>query len=942
LKIKFTYQETFTMRTTLARSLAIILAGFLLSSAAGESAAQTTDQPPVKVKARMGVKKPASTEIDTADSVVKSGENAVMTPAPVPVGEPPKQPEQEPAKQEPPRIEAPPPESPAQASEPPQKGSEPAVGPKMPAGQPLKPGQKPPFPVKGVPPPAKKGEKPVLIEVSAHSDCTKNRQRGPFKLDFQKADILDIVKFISELTCKNFIIPDNLRQGKITIMSPLSVTVDEAYQAFLSALEVNKLTIVPSGRYLKLMGQRDSISATIPFYMEDGKFPVDDRMITKLIKLDYVDANTLTPTLKQLASKDGDIFTYAPTNTIIISDTGNNLFRLEQIIKQLDVPGSEEEIQLVQVNFATASQLAEKLTSIYDIKQGQKPAVTTVPPKVASAKGAESKGDERGEIRISKITADDRTNKLIVVGSPKSFKEILELIRKLDVPISGEGQVHVYYLDNADAEQLASTLGHLSQGAKSGGAAKAPPGAKGGSAQSAELFSGEVKVTADKSTNSLVIIASAGDYKNIVNVIRRLDVRRRQVFIESVIMEVTLTDTMDLGIAVSGGTALSANGTKFPLFGGTMLGGLNSVSTDLASLASMGGLISGVQGPPIDGVTLGSAKISIPSFGVVLRALQQNSNVNTLSTPNLLTTDNEDAEILVGQNIPYQSGFTSAVGGTSVNSFNPIVSIQRMDVALKLKVKPQINNSDYVKLNVEEEVSEVTAQDQLLGPTTSKRSAKTVIIARDQQTVAIGGLIKDNTTQTTYKVPFFGDIPVLGWLFRNKHSQVTKTNLIMFLTPYIIKDRDDFRKIFERKMKERQDFIQAFYGSSKLDYTVYVDYTKKRSPFSEINHIIDTEMLKAENEGPGIQGETVITPEGVVEPPAGKEQNPLVPGKQPEQRAVPPATLSPEQPGQPQAAPEPPPSEPRGMAPVIKPVVPAPENPVPKPPVSPEDRMDVQ
>ncbi|MBI5526527.1 MAG: type II secretion system secretin GspD [Deltaproteobacteria bacterium] len=764
------------------------------------------------------------------------------------------------------------------------------------AGKKAPPREKEPPP----PPPAEihGPSKAGITEVSPHSECLKAKGKGPFKLDFQKADIIDVVKFISELTCKNFIIPDNLRQGKITIISPQGVSVDEAYQAFLSALEVNKLTIVPTGRYLKLMGQRDSISSTIPTIIGDQKYPFDDRMVTKLVKLEYVDANTLTPTIKQLASKDGDVFTYQPTNTLIISDTGNNLFRLEQIIRQLDVPGGEEEIQLVQVNFALASQLAEKLIAIYDVKaQGAKPQAG--PPPKAAPGTPQPPGAEPAEVRVSKILSDDRTNKLIIIATPRSFKEILEVIKKLDVPVAGEGQVHVYYLDNADAEQLANTLAHLSQGAGPKPGTKVPPSQAGQKAgvQVADLFSGEVKITADRATNSLVVIANSNDFKSLVNVIRQLDIRRKQVFVEAVIMEVTLDKTKDFGFAFSGGMAGEYGGKQFPIFGGTMLGGLNSIMLDPASLAQLGGFMTGVQGPAVEGVQFGSSKISLPSFGAILRALQTNSDVNVLSTPHILTTDNEDAEILVGQNIPYQSGFTSSLGGvTGLSSFTPIVSIQRQDVALKMKLKPQINNSDYVRLNIDEEISEVAGTDPMLGPTTSKRSAKTVVVVRDQQTVAIGGLMRDNQAVGVSKVPFLGDIPIIGWLFRNKHSKVNKTNLLLFLTPYIIKDKDDFRKIFERKMKERQEFVQRFYGAVR-EYEIYIDFSKKHGPFDEINKTIEAEMQKAENEGPGVEGETVITPKGEVAPKA-----PAPPAPQPPKGEI-----------VPKAPPQPPPEPPKAV-----------------------------
>ncbi len=722
-----------------------------------------------------------------------------------------------------------------------------------------------------------KGEEKVEIsETTESGSCLKSKGKGPYKLDFNKADIIDIVKFISELTCKNFIIPDNLRQGKITIMSPEPVSAEEVYKAFLSALEVNKITIVPAGKYLKLMGQRESISSTIPTVVGDEKYPIDDRMVTKIIRVKNVDPNTLLPTLKQLASKDGDIFLYQPTSALIISDTGNNLHRLEKIMEELDRPGFVQEIHLYQLTYAVASQMAEKLTNIFDVKGGQSNApAPSFKPAQAQVKHQAPAGEKESDegTKISKIIADDRTNKLIIIATGKSFKDIVEVIKKLDVPVAGEGQVHVYYLQYADADQLANTLSQLAQGykgAKTSGPRPATP-APAAKGASAELFQGEIKITADKSTNSLLIIANQNDYKSLIKVIEKLDVRRRQVFVEAVIMEVSLDKRKSAGLAFNAGMGMEYDGQKFPVFAGTMLGGLNSLVLEPSSLAQLGGFVSGAQGPPVEGVELGgSTKISLPSFGVILRALQANSDVNVLSTPHILTTDNEDAEILVGQNIPYQAGFTSSLGGTNLTSWTPIVSIQRQDVALKMKIKPQINQSDYVKLHIEQEVSEVAGTDPVLGPTTTKRSAKTVVVVKDQQTVAIGGLMRDNQSVSISKVPILGDIPIIGWLFKNKDTKTTKTNLLLFLTPYIISDKEDFRRIFERKMRERKEFIERFYGAG-AEFDIYIDYNKKHGPFFEMNKKMNSELVKFENGGKGSDDEILITPDTDIENLKGHE-----------------------------------------------------------------------
>jgi general secretion pathway protein D len=293
---------------------------------------------------------------------------------------------------------------------------------------------------------------------------------------------------------------------------------------------------------------------------------------------------------------------------------------------------------------------------------------------------------------------------------------------------------------------------------------------------------------------------------------------------------------------------------------GSELGGLSSL-TGVSSLASLNGFLAGIQGPPIT-----ISGVSVPSFGIVLQALQSSSDVNVISTPHVIMTDNTEGEITVGQNVPFQAAYspatpTSTSTSTVVSSLNSLYApIQRQNVELKLHIKPQINQGDYVRLEVDEQTEEIASVDKTLGPTTSKRSAKTTVIAKDQETVVIGGLIQERLTRSVSKVPVLGSLPLLGWLFRNESTRKQKTNLLLFLTPYIIRDQSDVRRIFERKMAEREEFVRRFY-SGDAEQRRFIDYDHKPGPLSRIHRGVEEELGKIENGGSGTQGERLIKAE---------------------------------------------------------------------------------
>ncbi|HEY4730663.1 MAG TPA: type II secretion system secretin GspD, partial [Myxococcales bacterium] len=726
-------------------------------------------------------------------------------------------------------------------------------------------------------------------------------------MSFDKRDLTEVIQFVSQFTQRNFILPERV-SGKITILSNSPIPADDVWNVFVAALDANNWAVYPVGKYWKLVEKKQSSRANIPIFLEKGQEPPPtEQMVTKLFKLRYVEADQMRNVLNQFTSRDSD-FQIFPPDTLVISDLGLNMRRLEKLIEQLDQPGGSEEIHIVPVHYAGAQELAQKLTEIF---QAQAPSPRGgVPRQLGVAEPIVQPGQPlpmpqpgqsniaAGPVQIGKIIPEERTNKLIVIAGARSFSRVMELIRQLDVP-AGEGGVHVYYLENAKAEDVASTLQALAQGARhttgagTSGARPpgmpAPPPAAAAGPVSAELFSGEVKITADKNTNSLVVIASQSDYRNLVKVVQRLDIRRRQVFVEAVIMEVDLESDLNIGVSAHGGTVIKnvnfggAQGDA-PVVIGSEMGGLNSLG-GLASLGSLGGFLAGLQGPPI---TVPGLNITLPSFAILLNALQSSSDVNVISTPHVIMTDNTEGEITVGQNVPFQAGYapgglgsltsgSTTTGGTAAGALTGSLvglggigslyaPIQRQNVELRLRIKPQINESDYVRLDVDEQTEEIASNDPVLGPTTAKRSAKTTVVAKDQETVVIGGLIQERTIRGVKKVPVLGSLPVLGWLFRNETSKKTKTNLLLFLTPYIIRDQADYRRIFERKMAERAEFVKRFYGEDIVSEGA-IDYDRKPGPLSRVRRGTQQELNRYENGGPGGEDERVIRPAQRYAPP---------------------------------------------------------------------------
>jgi len=765
-------------------------------------------------------------------------------------------------------------------------------------------------------------------------------------------------------------------RGKISVIGPdngkVEVNADEFYAAFLSALDANNLAVVPYGKFSKIVEKPKAKQNNIPTITDAAsEYSTNEQMMTRLFKIRYVELDPLRNVVQQLVSPGGDSIPFQP-DTLIVNDLGANMHRIERIIEQLDTRSASDEMRVVQVRYALAADVSNTIQKLFEQKgrTGTRPATLPVPPSPAPPVGsppqpapaAATTGGAPAPATLTTLLADERTNKLIIVASPAANERIDGILREIDVPISGEGRINVYALNNATAEDIAATLQALAQGTANrprpgGGGTPGQPGytpptvqpaaqRAAGGVTATELFAGEVKISPDKATNSLVVVASQGDYRNLVRVIEKLDVPRRQVFVEAVLMEVDMDRETDFGIALHQGFTLNTPQGQAVGILGTKYSGSVPPSFSLTNLASFGGFLAGLQGPTIP--ALEKLGLSIPAFGIVLHALQTSAGVNVLSTPHLLTSDNEEAEITVGQNVPFQAGFApqnlpgvaaSSVPSTATASLGTALGglgayyapINRQNVELKLQIKPQINASDYIRMVINESAEEIVSNDPVLGPTLAKRTAKTTVVAKDQETVVIGGIMQDRSLENTSKVPVLGDIPVLGVLFRETTKRSMKTNLLLFLTPYIIRDASDFRRIFERKMQERQRFVEEFYGEVPR-YDVAVDFTRKAGPLGKMNQA--SIQAQKQEQGLGGPGDQLIRPAGgmpISAPPAPSGPPPPPPP------SLPPGTLAPP-PGDPSGGMVAPPAEPGGTE--VRPPPPSTQVPEVQPP--PQEKLQVQ
>lgn len=581
-------------------------------------------------------------------------------------------------------------------------------------------------------------------------------------LNFADVDIATMVKFISDLTGKNFVMDERVK-GKISVYSPAKLSNEEAFNVFTSVLELKGFTLIQSGKVYKVVPTSSAKQSGTKLYSEKEKAPVNESYIARVITLENIAAAEAMTFLQPVISKDGHVSAFGPANMLLVVDSSFNLQKILAIVKLIDSEQQREMPEVIYLKSAGADDVAKVLQDWVG-KRLKKPG-------------------QASDFSVgTTIVADTRLNAVLVFGQEKDKEEIRKLVALVDVePPVSSGKVNVYYLENADATEVAKVL----EGVVKGISASAQPG-KPVAPQASPFEGGKITITPDKATNSLVIMASPTDYQNLLQVVQKLDRKRRQVFVQASIVEVSLDKAKELGV-------------QWGFFGGASSGDLATAGI-YDPFSTLTPFFAAVSALTAAGVLPEDMKLNTAAnFPFILKAMQSSGMLNILSSPTILTSDNKEAEIFVGENVPF-------LGTSTINGATSQQSIERKDTGITLKITPQITDGDYIKLDVLQEISAlkdtinigVSSTDRSI----TKRSAKTSVIVKDQDTVAIGGLISEIERSSETRVPLLGDLPLIGHLFRSKTSKMEKTNLILLLTPKVIKDGRDLDEI-TRKQRER-------------------------------------------------------------------------------------------------------------------------------------------
>jgi len=624
-------------------------------------------------------------------------------------------------------------------------------------------------------------------------------QQSDITFNLKDADLETVVATVADFTGKNFIIDPRVK-GKVTVISSKPMNRNEVYQTFLSLLEVHNFSAVPVGNVIKIVPSVNAKQMGGPDMLrEDAQ---GDEIVTRVIEVKNVSAAQLVPILRPLVPQYGHMAAYAPTNVLIISDAASNVDRLLSIIDRIDV-ASASDLEVMQLEHASASEVVRILETLRQ----------------------QNKRNPKQQAGAAVLVADERTNSILISGGKSERLNIRAIISHLDTPLETTGNTHVIYLRYAKAKELVPVLtglGENFQKEKTGG----------GKAPAAQPNNSPISIQAHEATNALVITAPPDLLRSMKSVIQQLDVRRAQVLVEAVIAEVTENKSAELGVSwfVDGspdgkGPVAGSNFTDF----NAATVGIGLKNNTLSSVPS-----------PLSFLGIGRFSSGTTNFVGLLQALQGDSRANVLSKPTIMTLDNEEAEIVVGENVPFRTGtYTSTGDGTTPS--NPFTTIERKDVGVTLKVKPQINEGNAIKLDIEQSVDSIAPSNQAASDLiTNKRSIRTSVLVDDGGTIVLGGLIKDDINESEQKVPILGDIPFLGALFRHKGSEKVKNNLLVFIHPTIVRDAA----------------VATAISSSKYDY-------------------VRAEQLKFQNKGVMMmdKSDVPVLPEFLELPPAYKDDS---------------------------------------------------------------------
>jgi general secretion pathway protein D len=578
--------------------------------------------------------------------------------------------------------------------------------------------------------------------------CIAWAQQPAATLNWKDADIRQVVEAVAAVTGKNFILDPRVT-GRVTLLSPTPLGPDALYEAFLSILQVHGYVAIDSGDLIKIIP--DATARQFPSQMgTDGAAGPDD-LATQVVQLRNVGATQLVPILRPLIPQYGHLVAHSGSNMLIISDRAANVSRMLSIIRRID-QASDEDIEVVPLQHASAAEIVRIMTALTQTPRSDGMPVTT------------------------SLVADSRTNSVLIGGDRADRLRLRTLIAHLDTPLDAGGDTQVRYLSYADAEELATKLQEHFSGQVQAAA--------GGQAAGAATSRNEVSVWADTQTNALVVNAPPKMMRSLMQIVDKLDIRRAQVLVEAIIVEVIADKKNELGTS----WAIEGSGTDAPIAVTNFPDFLSGV-VQLGSAA--GGGVTDPSGLIGEGVTIGVGRITDDgiSFAAILRALEGDADTNIISTPSVVTTDNEEATLNVGQEVPFVTGSFSNTGTGTGGAVNPFQTIQRQQIGVKLAITPQINEGDSMVLNISQEISNIAQSAAgAVDLITNQRIVETTVIVDDGQILVLGGLLEDVLRESDQKVPVLGSIPLLGNLFRARTTEKVKTNLMIFIRPTILRD----------------------------------------------------------------------------------------------------------------------------------------------------------
>jgi general secretion pathway protein D len=595
---------------------------------------------------------------------------------------------------------------------------------------------------------------PVFAAALLLAATSGRAQEQTWKINIKNADLNEFVVQVAEITGRTFVVDPRIK-GNVTVISSTPMNRDAVYELFLSVLRVHNWTAVPSGGVIRI--QQSATAKQSPGAEGDLRAIAPEELVTRVVAAQNVDSAELVKILRPLIPQYGHIAAVANPNVVIISDHADNIVRLLRLVQQIDV-ADEDEVVMVPLKDAWVGNVVALLERM-------------APDQLAQG----ATGPQRVQ-----VIANERTNSLVIRGKPRPVAQILKLVERFDQPATVTGATQVIYLRHADATKIAPLLEGLVSNDKAVEEGRAP-----------------TMIRPDESLNAIVVRADPSVMNEIRDILDKLDIRRTQVLIEAAIVEVSISETAQIGVEFA---AVDQDGKTSPLISTTLDGVISNLLSNIIGEDGAVDMLAGLAS--ISSPTLAVARIDVDglSFGAVIRALATNNNANLLSTPSILTLDNQEAKIVVGNEVPFRTGTFATPGDGSTN---PFTTIQRQDVGLQLTVTPHVHDQTSVRLVVAQEVTNVVeapvSAEGFSDVVTSKRTIETTVLAEDRQTIVLGGLIQDDIVDNMKKVPLLGDIPGLGRLFRSTDKRRTKRNLLVFLRPTVIRNQDEATEVTQRK-----------------------------------------------------------------------------------------------------------------------------------------------